>query len=37
MIAASRTVILEHREIAGVLASSGLFFAGLLALACLVG
>lgn len=37
MIAASRTVILEHREIAGVLASSALFFAGLLALACLVG
>lgn len=29
MIAASRTVILEHREIAGVLASSGLFLAGL--------
>lgn len=37
MIAASRTVILEHREIAGVLASSGLFFVSLLAFACLVG
>lgn len=37
MIAASRTVILQHREIAGVLASSGLFFTGLLALVCLIG
>ncbi|AWN37210.1 hypothetical protein DK427_16975 [Methylobacterium radiodurans] len=37
MIAASRTLILQHREIAGVLASSGLFFASLLALTCLVG
>lgn len=37
MIAASRTVIREHREIAGVLASSGLFLAGVLALACLTG
>ncbi len=37
MIAASRTVILQHREIASVLASAGLFFASLLALTCLVG
>jgi hypothetical protein len=36
MIAASRTVIREHREIAGVLASSGLFFAGLLMLTALL-
>ena len=37
MIAASRTVILEHREIAGVLASSSLFFVSLLALSCVFG
>jgi hypothetical protein len=36
MIAASRSLIREHREIAGVLASSGLFFAGLLTLATLL-
>lgn len=36
MIAASRTVILEHREIAGVLASSGLFFVGFLIVAALL-
>jgi hypothetical protein len=37
MIAASRTIALEHREIASVLTSSGLFFAGLPAIAFLIG
>ena len=35
MIAASRTISLEHRESAGVLTSSDLFFAGLPACAFL--
>ncbi len=36
MITTSRTVILEHREIAGVLASSALFFASLLMVTALL-